>query len=412
MKSYKIFIDSATLLCEGNLVDTSRIYRYAIENGHKVSNNPSEADFIIINSCGFIKSREEESVNLFKKYNLLKKEKASIIMYGCLIKINKNLVDSLDVYAVDLNEGKKFDKLFYNKVKFEDIKPYCDSKTRDKLGIEKNIIQTNKYPCFFITKLMSPFLKKVRLNYKRIVDTSSYKDKILVEISRGCASNCNYCAIKKARGKVNSRSIKEIITDIEYLYDPKKQLFLVADDCSCYGLDIKTNLIDLLYKINEKYPDLLIELDNINPYWLVRHSDEYVKLFKDVKINHVVIPVQSGSNKVLKNMNRQYDIKEVIEVVDQIKKVSPDTFISSHFIMGYPGESTIDFIKSLLCAMHFDLPIFLKYSEHAGSTSSSLFHKKSAYTTELRYNISQSFINFSIFYKLLTFANNKRKVIS
>lgn len=401
MNSYKIFIDSAAWLCEGNLIESSRIYRYIIDNGHRLIINPSEADFIIINTCGFIKEREVKSVDLLKKYNSLKKESAKIIMFGCLVKINPGLMNSLDIYTIDLDEDEKLDKIFYKKTKFKDVKPYCDNETIQKLLIKKNIVKETKCPVLFLTDFMSLFLKKLRIKYNKVIDSVTYKNKVLVEICRGCTSNCNYCLIKRAKGNVKSRPIKDILSDIEKTKNPSKNLFLVADDCSCYGLDIKTNLFNLIYDINKKFPDLSIDLDEINPYWLEKYPEEFITLFKNININFAVIPLQSGSNKVLKNMNRQYDITKVIKIIDKIKKVSPRTFIYSHFIVGYPGETWIDFLKTLTCAVHFDIPIVLKYSEHEGSASSSLPEKKSMSTILIRENILNYFLNFIIFYKFL-----------
>ena len=105
MKSYKVFIDSPTWMCEGNLVESSRICRYMLQNGHEVIDNSSEADYIVINSCGFIKARIDDSVYLFKYYNSQKKEKASIIMFGCLIKINNDLINSLDLTLFSLKQA-------------------------------------------------------------------------------------------------------------------------------------------------------------------------------------------------------------------------------------------------------------------------------------------------------------------
>jgi MiaB/RimO family radical SAM methylthiotransferase len=402
MKSYKIFIDSAAWFCEGNIIDSSRIYRYMIENGHKIINNPSNADYIIINSCGFIKDREDRSVKLINKYNSLKKENATIIIFGCLIKINPELINSLQSCAIDLNENEKFDRIFYNNTKFENIDPYCDEFTKQQLFYKKNVKQQLKYPLFSLTKLFLPISKKLKTNYNKIINSTTYNDKILVEICRGCASNCSYCVIKKAKGKVHSRTIKDILSDIKKIYDPSKKLLLVADDCSCYGVDINTNFFGLLDEINKKFPDLAIDIDAINPEWLVRCPNEYIKLFKDGRFNFVTIPVQSGSNKVLKNMNRHYDIYKVVKIVDKIKKVSPKTFIYSHFIVGYPGENWFDFFKTMICALHFDFPIFLIYSEHKRSASIFLSNQKARVTILARKHISNFFLSFVIFYKLLT----------
>lgn len=242
MKSYKVHIDSAAWMCEGNIVGTSRVYRYLLENGHEITKNPSNADFIIINSCGFIKDREDLSIDLFEQYTSQKKENASIIMFGCLIRINKKIIESLDLIPINVHEEYKFDEIFYNKIKFEDVSPYCDNETTEKLNIAKKTSQGSEIISFLLSRIVSSFSKKVRSNYDSIINRVHFKDKTLVEICNGCIFNCNYCVIKTAKGGVKSRKIKDILIDIEKLYDPTKQIFLVADDCGSYGLDIKTNV--------------------------------------------------------------------------------------------------------------------------------------------------------------------------
>ncbi|MHA1190779.1 MAG: radical SAM protein [Promethearchaeota archaeon] len=406
MKSYNVYIDTATWDCQVNLIDSSRIYRYMIGNDHKITNDPFKADFIIINSCGFIKKYQDISLNLFDKYYSLKKEKATIILYGCLIRINPKLIESLDAHYIDLFEPEKFDKIFYKKIKFEDIRPYCDQKTREKLSFKKANIEDKRYPIFFLTELLLPFSKKLRITYNKICESISNKNRAFIEISKGCMGNCSYCIIKKARGKINSREIKDIILDIEQLKNSTKKIYLVANDCGCYGQDINTNLIELLYEINKKYPNLSIDLDYLNPFLMNLYSDKYIKLFKDVKIDFVTIPIQGSTNKILKRMNRNYNINKTIKVVDKIKKVSPKTFIYSHFIIGYPGENTIDFLKSLACSIHFDLSIPFQYCEHEGTASASLPNHKSKFAIITRHTISTLFLNFIILYKLLRFAKN------
>ncbi|MHA1190778.1 MAG: radical SAM protein [Promethearchaeota archaeon] len=406
MKKNCVYIDSVAWVCETNLIGCSRIYRYLIENSCRMTNNPSEADYIIINSCGLTEHHTYKCLNLYKKYNSLKKEKAKIILYGCLVKIKPELIESLDVYSIHFDNEEKFDKIFYRKIKFEDIKPYCDSKVKQGLLDDKNPFYRTKIFPFLLSGLIMPLFRKVRSNYKKNIENVSYENKIFLEISRGCTGNCSYCVIKRARGKICSRKIEDLIEDIKKMYDPSKKLFLVANDCGCYGLDIKTNLIELLYEINKKFPNLMIELNYLNPQWLEKKPDEYIKLFKDVKIDFVVIPMQSGSDKIVKNMNRHYNVKNVIKIVDKIKKVSPKIFIYSHFIIGYPGENTIDFLKSLIYAMHFDFPIGFEYSNHEGTASASLSNHKSSLTITIRYFLYLVFLNFFLFYKLLSQPKN------
>src|SRR4030042_2155544 len=186
MKSYKVYIDSAAWMCEGNIVGSSRIYRYLIENGHEILTKPSEADFIIINSCGFIKEREDLCVYLFENYHSQKKKKAKIIMFGCLIKINQKLIKSLDLIPINFNEENKFDEIFYNKTKFENISPYCDNKTTEKLFLAKKTVQESDIISFLLSRIMSHFSKNLRINYNNIFNRVHFKDKTLIEICNGC----------------------------------------------------------------------------------------------------------------------------------------------------------------------------------------------------------------------------------
>jgi tRNA A37 methylthiotransferase MiaB len=405
MKSYKIFVDSANWLCEINILGYSMINRYMIENDHKIIDDPKEADFIIINSCGFTKDHEDNSIVLFKKYYSKKEKKASIIMLGCLIKINKKLIDSLDIYPIDFNEGKKLDKIFYKKIKFKDIKPYCDTKKIENHFYNKIVIQPSKIIPVLFSKLMLPFSKKLRINYRKIINDLITKNKILIEICKGCASNCNYCVIKKARGQIQSRKINDIIDDIKKLYDPKKEFFLVADDCTSYGLDIKTDLFNLLKEINKKFPDLLINLDNLNPYWLEKYPDKYIKMFSEFNINYATIPLQSGSNRILKDMNRIYDIKKILNIVKEIKKASPKTAVYTHFILCYPNEKFIDFLKTIYCSMYFDLSIIFIYSEPKDFINKSLSVQKSRFVKAYRSTLFMLVQNFVVFFRLLSFKN-------
>jgi len=401
MKSYKFYIDNTTWDCEVSIVDSSRIYRYLIKNGHKHTNNPSDAEYIIINTCGFIESFKKRSITLYEKYNLEKNKNATIIFFGCLVKIEPELIKSLNVNTISPDEEYKFDEIFYNKVKLEEIKPYSDEETKRILKRNTRAKQP-RYLYFVLSELMLQFFKRLRWNYNKIIDSYLQKNRNFIEIGRGCTGNCSYCVIKKARGNIKSRPIKDIILDIDRLNDPSKKLYLVANDCGCYGLDIDTNLINLLYEINKKFPKLSIELDYLNPFLLEKYRSEYIKLFVDVNIDYVTIPMQGGSNKILKNMKRNYDAARVVKIIDDIKKDSPKTFIYSHFIIGFPGENWIDFFKMLNSARHFDLPIPFRYSENKQVESVKLPKHKSKLMINTRFHLAIIYFNFVIFFKLLT----------
>jgi tRNA A37 methylthiotransferase MiaB len=403
MVYYNVYLDTNFSNCVPNLIGISMIYRYLIENGHKITNNILTADFIIINSCGYSNKAQDISIQLFNKYYYLKKKNAKIILYGCLVKINKERLIPLDLYLISFNDKYKLDKFFYNGKKFDTIKPYCDQETRNNIIEEKKLFDFWENIPYLLSKLFGIFFKKIRINYNHIITHLRHTDRIFVEICKGCVSNCSYCAIKKAKGNPVSRIIEDIILDIKNKYNSSKKIFLVADDCGSFGFDIDTNLIKLINEIKKKYPGSSIDLNYLNPLWLDKYSSEYISLFRNNKINFVTIPMQSGSNKIIKNMNRYYDVKKVINTIKKIKKVSPKTVIMSHFIVGYPGENTKDFFKTLSVIKFFDYFQIFKYSDIQGTKSISHTNKKSNIIKSFRWFLIILFINYINLYKLLNY---------
>lgn len=401
MKGYAVLLDSSHKQCELNTVSSSMIYRYLLENGHTITTNAQIADFIIINSCGYHQDLREKSVALFQTYHAMKKPNSQIIMYGCLVNIDNEKVSSLDLLPVSFTDHHLLDEIFFQTKKFEKMTPCCDSETRNLLIQRSKDLNILNHPNFLLSRFFLPFSHTMKTNYARMIRGLDHHNKILVQISQGCLGHCSYCAIKKAKGHLRSRNIDEIIEDITKMYSDSKILYLVADDCSSYGFDIGTDLFQLLETIHQKFPKLPIQISYVSPNFLVKFYDKYQKLFQQVSIPYTTIPFQSGSNKIIKRMDRSYDTHQVVEVINKIKKVSPHTYFEGHFIVGFPGETVADFLKSLFTLHYFDYPIALRYSESKGTKSASFPQKKSEMTKQLRYSIMTFFINIIILHKLI-----------
>jgi len=410
MKSYKVILDSHWL-CNVNLVESSIIYKFLTENGHEIICDPSEADFIIISTCGVTNRMHDHYKELIKKYSSLKKDNGVIIVFGCLVKIAPEKLDSEKIELISYEERHKLDKLFYRTNKIKDYPPICDDKTCNELIEKKNILYKK---CFgqdlsksfawslqlLFPKIFSLISKKIKKNYDAFNNLISMKNRIFVEICRGCNYNCGYCVIKKAKGNPNSNKINDVISNIKKIYDSSKILVLVADDCAAYGFDTDSNLIDLIYEIDRNFPDCKLDLYFISPDYLQKFSDAFTKIFDKVNIKYIQIPLQSGSNKILKKMRRFYDVEKVLDVVNRIKKVSPRTMYLSQFIIGHPGETTNDFIKTLRASKYFDFNYPIGYSDMKGTYSSRLPNKKTSFTIKTRFYLSLFFMSFVILYKL------------
>jgi len=377
----------------------SKFYKYFQENNHIITNNISEADYIIINSCGHTQTSEDLTLTHFEKIYKNKKKDAKIIISGCLIDINTERLEKIDAILVSLKKLEKIDEIFYQNKKLNDIDYSCDLETRNKI-IHNKQISSYKHHILFYYPFARFFSKKIKKNLEYLIEKIDASNTAFVKIGQGCMGNCSYCAIKKAKGYPISRNVGEIINDISKVYHPDTSIYLVADDCGSYGADNDTDLIELLYKINEKFPNIKIDLGFLEPIWLKKHPEIYVRLFKDLNIRFVQIPLQSGSNKIVKNMNRRYNVNEIIKIINKIKTISPKTIITTYFITGFPGETFIDLFKTIKASCHFDAVLILPFSERKGTACKKLQNKKSKIEILLNYIIAVLLIRKIILYKI------------
>jgi ribosomal protein S12 methylthiotransferase len=383
------------------------IHRYLLENGHRITEQAQDADFIIINTCGTLDRNRDESIALYEKYLTAKKPDTKIILFGCLIKIDGERLRNLNASLVGFTDGKILDEFFSQTKKYDQMTPYCDKQTRNLLCNSAGHLDFSAHHNFIVSRLFLPFSKKMKSNYNRFIQGLDHSDKILVEVSKGCLGNCHYCPIKKAKGTLKSRPPEEILSDIRQMAGSSTNLFLVADDCSCYGLDIDTNIFELIHDIRDEFPGLSIQMNYISPNQLIKNEKLYTELVSTSQISYVTIPLQSGSQKILTAMNRFYDPKKAISIIEGIKNLSPETIIEGHFIVGYPGETILDFIKTLLISLYFDYPLSFPYSDTKGVISYTLPHKKSKATKYLRVFLMTAVANWIVFYRLLTITQRK-----
>ena len=263
--------------------------------------------------------------------------------------------------------------------------------------------------------------------FNNIFNYLFYKNKVYVEIGRGCYDNCAYCAVKIARGDPCSRSVKEILNDIEKVYPKyssnqgnnsddgdniggKVQLYLIGDDCGSYGIDIGSSFISLLRAIHNKYPKINLGISTINPLWLIKQEKEYLDVFKDMRIYNFSLPIQSGSDRIIKKMNRKYDVKRVISIIRKIKEKSPLTYIYTNLIVGFPGETFKDYLKTLTVMKHFDAPVVIPYSDRKMTLSYDFKDKNAMWAISIKYYIAMLYSAINIFSKIIKDIQRKEKV--
>lgn len=323
-----------------NKADSNSLINSLMQEGFIQTDNYENADNIIINTCSVRAHAEERVFSRVKLFNAnRKKNKKSmkLIVMGCMAQTSKDILQSLGA-----------DKIFdvYN---------------------EMNILD--------YIKDEEVFIKKFNHNY---VFNKSYVDedkphKAFLPISHGCNNWCSFCIVPHTRGKMVSRKSSEILEEVKRLIDAgAKEITLLGQNVNSYGLDIKDEI---------SFADLLYSIDKIagnNKVWirfLTSHPKDFDKDLADAVWNlkslgkHIHLPFQSGSDRILKLMNRKYNKEEYRRKISYLREYAEDFPISTDIIVGYADESEEEYKETLdlLEEIGFEDAYLYKYSEREGS---------------------------------------------
>ena len=331
-----------TLGCNKNQVDSEMILGLFKNMGYDIVNNPSKADIIVVNTCGFIEPAKKEAIDTilemadYKEYGNCK----ALIVTGCLAKrYKKDILKNMP--EVDLCVGvDEYENIG------EILSDFLDEKFKGaKLEFCDRIISSN-FPLAYI------------------------------RISDGCNNKCHYCAIPSIRGKFKSRKIEDILNEVENLAKQGISEFcLISQDTSKYGIDIynKPMLANLINKVSK--------IDGVK--W-IRVLYMYIFETNDDIINEIAanpkvckyfdLPIQHISNKILKAMNR-YDTKEnIYSTIKKIREKIPEAVIRTTVMVGYPGETEKDYeeLRQGILDLKFDRLGAFSFSREEGTVACDL----------------------------------------
>lgn len=342
--------------CSKNLVDTEMTIGLFKNNEYKIVNAPEEADILVINTCGFILSAQEEAINTILEMAEYKKKRCKyLIVMGCLVQRFKQELEK-EIPEVDL--WIKYDS--YNTI-WEQIK-----------------------------KVIKPETTKVKsLNFlDRTITTG--ENFAYLRIAEGCSNFCTYCAIPKIRGKFISRTIEDVLEEAQKLAkEGYQELIVIAQDTTKYGIDIygKPCLAELLQKLCKIDGIKWIRFLYSYPETITDELIEVVK--KEEKIcKYFDIPIQHISDSVLKRMNRKSNSESIRKVIKKLRKEIPNVVIRTTVMVGFPGETKEDFeeLYNFIKETKFDRLGAFSYSKEEGTPAEKLPNQIHTNTKKSRYN--------------------------
>ena len=343
-------IGLVSLGCPKALVDSEKILTSLTHNGYKINKDHRNADLVIVNTCGFIDSAKEESINTISS---ALNENGKVIITGCLGN-DKATIKKFNDKVLSISGPSEINKVLRT--------------------VQKSFPQQKKP----IRNFLSPV--GVKLTPKHY----SY-----LKISEGCNHKCKFCIIPSLRGKLKSYEMDDIIYEAKGLVDNgTKELLVISQDTSAFGIDFKksnkTDIVELCKVLGQL--DVWIRLHYLYPY---PNVTKIIPLMADKKIlPYLDIPFQHSHPEVLKRMQRPAKKDNISKLIEKWRQITPELTIRSTFIVGYPGETENEFQHLLdwLEEVQLDRVGCFKYENVNGAKANTLPNHLSEEVKEERWN--------------------------
>jgi MiaB-like tRNA modifying enzyme len=323
----KIFIE--TYGCSNNIAESQIMAGILSRSGYDIVKDEKIADIIIINTCSVKSVTEQKILHRIKKLRGKK-----LIIAGCMPESEYDIVKSAtNASLVSTNNITEIAKA---------VAAELEDRHVEILGKNKK------------EKLCLPKIRE-----SRVIE--------IVPICSGCSSYCTYCSTKLAKGELFSYDENKIITEIKKAKAVGyKEFWLTGQDCGCYGFDKETNLANLIKNItNEIKGKYFLRVGMINPEHLKKFTDDLIGAYKNEHVfKFLHLPIQSGSNKVLKQMGRNYTKEDFFAIIDKFREEIPEITIWTDIIVGFPSETQKDFEETVDLLKHIK-PDFVNVSAFA-----------------------------------------------
>ena len=342
-KLKKIFIE--TYGCQMNVADSEVVASIMQMDGYETTEKISEADTILINTCSIRDNAEQKVLSRLQFFQSLKRKNKKLIIgvLGCMAERIKD--ELINLHKVDLVVGPD---------SYLDLPHLIGTVERGEKAINIELSSTETYKDVIPLKL------------------SGVKISGFISIMRGCNNFCAYCIVPYTRGRERSREPESILNELKDLRDKGfKEVTLLGQNVNSYLYkegEISINFPALLEMVALEAPEMRIRFTTSHPKDMSNQILEIIAKYDNI-CNHVHLPAQSGSSKILKAMNRKYTREEYLDRIAAIRRIIPDCAISTDLFCGFHSETEEDHQEtlSLMREVGFDAAFMFKYSERPGT---------------------------------------------
>ena len=315
--------------CLSNRSDANRLMAFLIRQGY-VLGSAEDADLIIVMTCGFSHLKQRQSVGRISDLVRRSKPQARVWVGGCLPSISPSLLDPFPVERCfsprTLPVPDDFSEAYLSDAVDRDLETHCDSQ---------------QHPPY------------------------------LLRVATGCLDRCSYCAIRNATGSLRSRQTSSLLEEVSQSVGAGAlEFYVLGEDIGAYGADCGTTLLSLLTALTRQFPWIRLHLGSIHPRWLATHLDDIRQAFSlPTVVPKASLPVQSGSDRILRIMRRGYRVDQYLRSVEMLQRQLPHIKIATDFLVGFPSETDTDFRETvdLLKRIRFSYVDCFRYDAHPGT---------------------------------------------
>lgn len=341
-KNKKLYIE--TYGCQMNVADSEIVASIMKMDSYELTTQLNEADAIFVNTCSIRDNAERRVIERLKYFQSLKHQNRKLIIgvLGCMAERMKE--DLINNYGVDLVVGPDA---------YLDLPNLMCAVENGEKAVNVLLSTTETYSEIIPLRIGNP--------------VSGF-----IAISRGCNNFCSYCIVPYTRGRERSRDVESILRELDDLRARNfKEVTLLGQNVNSYQFEYQEKMIefpDLLKIVAERAPEMRFRFTTSHPKDMSNRTLEVIAQYPNL-CHYIHLPVQSGSNKILKLMNRKYTRESYLEKIDSIHRILPDATIGTDVFCGFPNETEEDFQQtlSLMEEVKFDMAFTFKYSERPGT---------------------------------------------
>lgn len=333
-----------TLGCKVNTYETNVMIDVLKNKGYNLINFNEIADIYIINTCTVTNNADHKSMKMIRQA-IKRNPDAVIVVVGCLVQTNDEIIDTIpgiDIILGNVHKSRIVDYIEEYLEKREPIK-----KLEDICNVDFEEMQLNNFN----------------------------KTRAFVKIQDGCNNYCSYCIIPFARGNLRSKKPEIVIKEIKDLVNNGHQeIVLTGIHTGNYGVDLENySLAKLLKEIMSINNLKRVRISSIE---ITELSNEFMDVLKryDVIVDHMHIPLQSGSNEILKLMNRKYNVEQFMNILEKIRTIRPNMLITTDVIVGFPNETEELFLETVatINKIKFSKLHVFPYSKREGTAAAKM----------------------------------------